>query len=109
MTNKLILEDNLKGEVVELAPHLKVMDGGKGGNWLVNLKVGTEFLCQMRKANPLSPEAFVYLQFKVQAKTEKSILLVTDVNQETMQFVNPTRFCNMFDWVETLREGEDDI
>lgn len=108
MSNKIIMpEDN----VVSFADKIKVIEGGKGGgNWLAPLNNGSEFLCRWKRVQPLSNEGFILMQFKVASRIVEedrllAVLLVTDVNQEQSQFVDPIRFCNLFDLVAILNKG----
>lgn len=86
---------------------LKLITGGKDsdGPWLMNLEQGTIFVIR----DLGDPRNFNLGQFQLVSKTEKSVLLYTNIGGKILTRVDPSRFCQRYSLVEILgivREDE---
>lgn len=104
----------MTNEIIE--PKLLLLPGGKGtggGNWLVNLAVGTVFLIKMKVPTPQHnqpklPEPFDLQFCCVETKTPKlrgMRLTIGDHTGSKEVWVDPVVFSNTFILVEVLDEG----
>lgn len=86
--------------------NLRVLRGGKGPplsggiNWLNGLKKGTAFTCK-KKGNTDNLDFFV-----IAFKYEHSIILVSALDNNYRQVVDPEEFCKKYSFHELIAEEE---
>ena len=93
--------DEEENKVVDL----RLVPGGKEptdpGNWLSELEEGTVFLIRDKHTADFNLGLFHLIK-----KTDKSVLLFTNVNTEIYTYVDPRRFCNKYVLHEILGKIE---
>lgn len=108
-----ITEDNEEqkdANVVPLVPKpkLSVITGGRDntGNWLLNLKEGSVFLCRHKKDD----KEFILVQFHIKKKWSMAVWLHSNfpMHQSGDYFVHSLKFSQQHDLVELQQDGDDD-
>ena len=98
-TPKIPLKPEEEENVVTFTP--KLITGGKeppeGSNWLDRIALGTVFLVRYKT----NPAEYVLGLFRLMHKTDRSVGLQSPTVPHTI-WVNPNRFCNVFDLHEDL-------
>jgi hypothetical protein len=82
---------------------------GSGGgtppeNWLVDFPVGSQFVCQSK----MQRDNFMVLTLEIWRKTERTVRLWDIVADKLFADVNPLRFINSFELLETLYDPRKD-
>lgn len=100
-----VIEDNNLEKINTLEEDKKIVDlklitGGKDsdGPWLMKLEEGTVFVIR----DLGDPRNFNLGQFQLVSKTDKSVLLYTNIGGKILTRVDPSRFCQRYSLVEIL-------
>jgi len=98
-------------EKERIVPKLQLIQGGLGtggtqppGNWLMDFPVGVQFACQSK----LQRDNFMVLTLEVWRKTYKYMRLWDIVGDKLFGDVNPYRFTNTFELLETIYDPRTD-
>lgn len=107
---KPIKMDEIEEKVLDLAEirsKLSVVTGGKDGNgdWLSGLKVNTAFLVR-DKLNLKKPIREYWIKL---GNTKHTVILMNNMNEPSIMYpFEPVSFCEQYDLIEILTEGEDE-
>ncbi len=69
-------------------------------NWLKELDIGTVFLSRRKSNSPAAVQDFTLVEFCKVGQSEKGVRLAQP--QGLPGWVDPVRFCNQMDYVETI-------
>jgi len=110
-----IIEDEEDPDKAEVLPHpkLSVISGGKDntGNWLINLKEGSVFLCRHKKKLPTGDEDFILIQFHIKKKWAMAVWIHSNfpLHQAGDYFVHSLKFSQQHELIDLLQDGEPEI
>lgn len=91
----------------EITPILKLMPGGKDGDWLKGLKRGTVFLTRPKaldKGNPLLEE------YHIVRHNRRVVLMCSNIDPRNIRYVwvSTKEFSECMELFQVLQEGTDD-
>ncbi len=93
-------------------PKLSIISGGKDntGNWLINLKEGSVFLCRHKKKSPTGDEDFILIQFHIKKKWAMAVWIHSNfpMHQAGDYFVHSLKFSQQHELIDLLQDGEPD-
>jgi len=110
-----IIDDTDLDKEAEVLPHpkLSVISGGKDntGNWLINLKEGSVFLCRHKKKLPTGDEDFILIQFHIKKKWAMAVWIHSNfpVHQAGDYFVHSLKFSQQHELIDLLQDGEPEV
>lgn len=101
MANVDVQQEEEEDNVLPFTPGT-VIPGGKDGDWLKNLPVGTVFLARRKNDNN-----FLAAEFEIEAKAQRHTMMTqhSDGESHTFWAINFV-FCSMLDLLEVIRVPE---